>query len=114
MGESEEQVYDCLWLENLFQKHQKQTSEPAEKEVCKWEWLPSEAVTTEYGEKGDWDGERTDLMLLKDENGKKCIGRAYYGFIDGSEFIDWYDSNDYDFGDTRITHYCKIPFDVMV
>lgn len=45
-------------------------------------------------ETGSWDGKRSDLVVLKLDNDEYAIGRLYSGFIDGSEFNDWYNSDD--------------------
>jgi len=46
----------------------------------------------------DWDGERSDFCIVKLSNDKYDIARLYKGFMDGSEFAEWYDNDDCDFG----------------
>jgi len=47
-------------------------------------------------ETGNWDGKRSDLVLGWDSEGQIHVVRCYHGFMDGSEFTDFYDLNDYE------------------
>ncbi len=42
---------------------------------------------------GDWDGKRSDLILCVDEREEYHLARYYKGFMDGSNFCDWYDKD---------------------
>lgn len=42
-------------------------------------------------ETGDWDGKRSDFILIKDGEGEVNVGVAYSGFVDGVHFINFYD-----------------------
>jgi hypothetical protein len=46
-------------------------------------------------ETGAWDGRRSDEVVAVDDIGRKHIARVYAGIMDGNEFIDWVDSDDY-------------------
>lgn len=39
---------------------------------------------------GDWDGKRSDQVMIQLKDNIVCIGVLYEGFIDGEEFQDWY------------------------
>ena len=58
---------------------------------------------------GDFDGKKSDEVLAEDINGKRYIAVVYSGFIDGSEFNDWYNNNDYDIN-TEILRWMEIPY----
>ena len=47
-------------------------------------------------ENGDWDGKRSDNVLCVDTDGLFHIARMYEGFMDGSEFCDFYDERDFE------------------
>lgn len=44
---------------------------------------------------GNWDGKRSNEVVVEDDDGEKYIARLYEGFLDGSEFKDWIDNNGY-------------------
>lgn len=56
---------------------------------------------------GMWDGKKSDEVLAEDKNGKKYIAVLYSGFLDGDDFNDWYNNNDYDIQD--VVRWCEIP-----
>lgn len=43
---------------------------------------------------GAWDGLRSDKLLVMDKNGGYHVVRMYEGFLDGSEFCEFYDGVD--------------------
>lgn len=59
-----------------------------------------------HGLKGDWDGERTDFHWVMDDKGHYHCARLYHGHLDGSEFADWWNTNDYEV--PNVTHYKTI------
>lgn len=59
-------------------------------------------------ETGGWDGKRSDLLLLKFDNGNYETGRLYHGFMDGSEFNEWYNDNDLGWLE-KVVAWAKIP-----
>jgi len=58
-------------------------------------------------EKGNWDGLRSDKVIAQDSKGETFIAVLYSGFIDGSEFNDWYRQDDYELSD--IVRWMSIP-----
>jgi hypothetical protein len=59
------------------------------------EWKYTKDETPITYETGDWDGKRSDKVVVINESGTAYIARLYEGFMDGSEYKDWIDSNDY-------------------
>jgi hypothetical protein len=57
-------------------------------------------------EKGIWDGLRSDKLLVRTKSGEVRIAVMYAGFMDGSEFCEFYDDRDYDV--KEITHWAEI------
>ncbi len=45
-------------------------------------------------ETGDWDGKRSDFVLVECRNQTFDVGRVYEGTIDGSYFCDFFDKDD--------------------
>jgi hypothetical protein len=43
---------------------------------------------------GEWDGKKSDKVIVEDNVGKKYLATYYEGFMDGSHFKDWYDERD--------------------
>ncbi len=64
--------------------------------VQQQEWVRVEDRTPIATEKGNWDGERSQLVLTIDEKGKHSIARVYEGCMDGHKFSEWYDERDFD------------------
>ena len=58
-------------------------------------------------ESGDWDGKRSDIVLCVDKNGSNHLAHCYEGSIDGSNFFEWYDKNDFGL-QVEITHWTEI------
>jgi len=59
-------------------------------------------------EKGNWDGLRTDFMLVFTANRNIVKARAYIGFLDGSDFCDWVEENDCELHEP-VTHFMALP-----
>ena len=57
-------------------------------------WIQSKDKTPLAYQTGGWDGKRSDFVLAKTSYGDILIARVYEGFLDGNNFLDWYDSND--------------------
>ena len=47
-------------------------------------------------ESGDWDGLRSNFVLVADKHGMYFIGRCYSGRMDGNEFDEWYTADDFE------------------
>lgn len=43
---------------------------------------------------GNWDGKKSDELIVRDFRGNYYIAVCYQGFIDGSEFCDFYAENE--------------------
>lgn len=56
--------------------------------LTKWN-KTAESLPHAY-ETGDWDGKRSDQVMIQLKDNIVCIGVLYEGFIDGEEFQDWY------------------------
>ena len=73
-------------------------------------WVRVEIETPINYQAGNWDGRRSDLVLvlLKDRTIK--IGRTYYtgSFMDVSHSIDWYDDQDFEF-DSEVVAWMELP-----
>lgn len=57
---------------------------------------------------GNWDGKNSDQVLVEDINGKHYVAHLCTGHMDGSDFEDWYDSNDW-LITVEIVRFLKIP-----
>ncbi|WP_027381862.1 hypothetical protein [Epilithonimonas caeni] len=44
---------------------------------------------------GNWDGKKSDELIVRDYKGNYYIAVCYQGFIDGSEFCEFFDYNDF-------------------
>ena len=60
-------------------------------------------------EDGEWDGKRSDFVIVELDTGVRKIARLYKGIIDGHEFTDWVGTDDYDFGGDMVVKWCEIP-----
>ena len=58
-------------------------------------------------ETGNFDGKKSDQLLFCDDNGKYFVGVCYQGFMDGSEFCDIYDENDFEV--ENAVYWAEIP-----
>ena len=56
---------------------------------------------------GDWCGLKSDPLLVADKDGKHHIAVMYEGILDGKEFSNFYDENDYEI--ENVTHWMEIP-----
>ena len=52
-------------------------------------WVKVEENTPICFETGNWDGKRSDIVLVKTREGETLTARLYNGILDGSEFNDW-------------------------
>lgn len=53
-------------------------------------WNKTEESTPRAYQTGNWDGKRSDQVMIQLKDNIVCIGVLYEGFIDGEEFQDWY------------------------
>lgn len=72
------------------------------------EWIYTEERKPITYKTGNWDGKNSDQVLVEDNNGKLYVAHLCQGFMDGADFEDWYDSNDWLITE-KIIRYLKIP-----
>lgn len=53
-------------------------------------WNKTEESLPHAYQTGDWDGKRSDQVMIQLKDNIVCIGVLYEGVIDGEEFQDWY------------------------
>lgn len=58
-------------------------------------------------ETGDWDGKRSDEVLVQDRHGNNYLAVLYSGIIDGNDFSEWQNQNGMDI--YHIVRWCNIP-----
>ena len=71
-------------------------------------WIPIEDELPMAYEVGEWDGLRSDFVLVKNQFGDWNKGQLYSGTLDGHQFNDWCDEDGYYF--SNITHWRPIEF----
>ena len=59
---------------------------------------------------GLFDGKKSDKVLVADQFGKYNIAEMYEGFIDGTEFCDFYDSKDCEIKNVKFWAEIDNPF----
>lgn len=72
------------------------------------EWKYVKDQTPIAFETGDWDGNRSELVVAEDKFGFKYLARVYEGFIDGENFLNWVDDDDIMI-DSEIIRWVSIP-----
>lgn len=63
----------------------------------KWTFLKDKEPTG-Y-ETGNWDGKKTDTLIVCDKNDRLYIAIAYVGHMDGGAFCDFYTLDDFEIND---------------
>lgn len=84
-------------IETYLNKVAKGAYEKGLKDAKEWRYTQEEMPIC--FEKGEWDGERSDYVIAEDDGGKFHIAILYSGFMDGSDFNNWYDADSYDLED---------------
>lgn len=69
------------------------------------EWVDINEETPICYEEGDWDGLRSEEVLVISEGVYK-VARMYEGFMDGSKFADFYTEEDFEVN--NVTEWCVI------
>lgn len=92
-------------IEKVMQEYATQCQQDNEERKPFWINL-SEKKPNCY-ETGIWDGKRSGKIFLRDNNGYSFVGVCYQGTMDGSEYCNFYDDNDFDLD--NITHWAEIP-----
>ena len=77
-------------------------------------WIYSEDQLPICYEIGDWYGKKSELIIGETINGKKFLGCCYEGFIDGTNFFDWYQVDEINKNDWMVNvpviRWMNIPF----
>ena len=59
---------------------------------------------------GDWDGKRSDSVLVELKNSNYVVAVCYEGIIDGCRFFDWYYGVDeWGLKESEVKRWMKIP-----
>ena len=59
---------------------------------------------------GNWDGKRSDQILVELKDGKYVVATCYEGTMDGSSFFDWYHGVDeWELKEEDVRRWMKIP-----
>jgi hypothetical protein len=53
------------------------------------EWVSAEEKTPICSEVGNWDGKRSEIVMVKTVEGEIITARLYSGFLDGKNFNEW-------------------------
>src|SRR5690606_39837009 len=61
-------------------------------------------------EVGNWDGKRTDEVLIRKTGDRYTIGRLYTGVLDGRVFTDWIEGKEeWGIDSGEVTHWQPLP-----
>lgn len=74
------------------------------------EWISVDDELPLAYKSGEWDGLKSDEVMVKTKQGKHYIAVLYSGIMDGSQFNEFYESN-CDFELNEITHWQPINND---
>ena len=100
-------IYDLK--KQLSEQQSKHEQEMKELEILRdlnqWNFLANKKPNA--FEKGDWDGLRTDPILVQDKDGNSFIAIMYEGFLDGNKFCEFYETT-YDFCIANVIKWKKI------
>jgi small nuclear ribonucleoprotein (snRNP)-like protein len=59
---------------------------------------------------GNWDGKRSDQVLVELKDGNYIVATCYEGFMDNSHFFDWYHGVDeWELKEEEVIRWMKIP-----
>jgi hypothetical protein len=59
---------------------------------------------------GDWDGKRSDNVLVELKDGNYIVAVCYEGVLDGCRFFDWYEGIEkYELKESEVRRWMKIP-----
>lgn len=59
-------------------------------------WKKLEIEKPIASKQGGWDGLKSNKLLVCTRGGKFHVAEMYAGILDGNEFCDFYDINDYE------------------
>lgn len=63
-------------------------------------------------ETGEWDGKKSDEVLVYTKNKRKFVASMYHVIIDGIESFDFYDDRDFDIKDVILWTEIEEPFNL--
>lgn len=70
-----------------------------EEEANRNPWINLTERNPDCWESGNWDGLRSDFVLTVDKHGCYKVARMYEGFLDGTNFAEFYDESDFEIKD---------------
>lgn len=71
----------------------------------KSKWISVNDQTPNCFKSGDWDGLKSEPLLVKDKDGICHIGEMYQGVLDGNKFADFYTLHGYELHDITYFQY---------
>ena len=91
LEETEQRLAECITALALFNK----------------KWIEVEKRTPHCFEEGEWDGKKSNWVFVLDKYEKPQVAVCYHGFMDGSEFTEFYSPNDYEI--ENVIYWMDIP-----
>ena len=73
-------------------------------------WYKIEVKPPIATETGDWDGKKSDKILVATRNKKMHIAEMYEGTMDGSHFRNFYDDRDFEIENVILWAELDVPF----
>ena len=102
--------FDKLKAENEELKKQIELMKYKQVVLPENKWFDIEKHKPLAWETGEWDGSRTDFMLVFTNKNEIFKARAYENIIGATNSLDWYDERDNDIKGI-VTHWQKLPFE---
>jgi len=85
------------YIINAMIEHAQYNVEKASELIAeKYDWISIEKELPYCWERGEWDGKRSDYVLVKSKDETIHFAILYSGTLDGNEFNDFYDRNDFE------------------
>jgi hypothetical protein len=103
---SEELAFEFITLDAIKYKMLVEKAKEVKNKI-KGKWIDIEKQKPLAWEKGEWDGNRTDFVLIATDKQEILIARAYENFIGGIHTLDWYQKDDFDVKG-NVTHWQKL------
>lgn len=95
--------YEQHWTEICIRAQKAALEKAAEK----YDWINVADKLPLTLPRNGWDGKVSDLVLMRNSEGRIFVGHFNDGFIDGTEFNEWYTENE--FTVHGINYWCEIP-----
>lgn len=64
-------------------------------------WIELKIATPITYQEGEWDGKRSDCIVVENSAGLRQTAHLYSGQLDGSDFSDYYDMDGYEIKDVK-------------